>query len=73
MDCNKANNRKKRFLKENQDFCFGHVQFEMLIHHHFIPLLNRIGKRCSLWSSMLHKITKGRDSISQTRSDRFQH
>lgn len=50
--------RKEGFVEEDQGLCFGHVKFEMLIHHHFMPLLSRIGKRGVPWLSVVHRITK---------------
>lgn len=50
--------RKEGFVEEDQGLCFGRVKFEMLIQHHFMPLLSRMGKRYLAWLSVLFRITK---------------
>lgn len=50
--------RKEGLVEEDQGLCFGHVKFEMLLHHHFMPLLSRIGKRHLPRLSILRRITK---------------
>lgn len=58
IDRNGEDYRKKRVVKKDWDFCFGHVKFECLLTIISYLLLNKPGMICSLCLSILHKVTK---------------